>query len=84
MPRKHRSSKTPRRREVIDLTQVEFVVNNEQKIAHSPEVEHILDQASPLLHAGDGAGAEYLFRQAIQLEPDKVDLLNNLAASLSM
>jgi hypothetical protein len=29
------------------------------------------DQASPLLHAGDGAGAEYLFRQAIQLEPDK-------------
>ena len=84
MPRKRHSSKTHRCREVIDLTQVEFLVNNEQKIVHSPEVDHILDQATPLLRAGDGVGAEYLFRQAIQLEPDKVDFLNNLAASLSL
>jgi Tfp pilus assembly protein PilF len=84
MPRKRRSSKTPRRREVIDLTLVEFLVNNEQKIVHSPAVERILDQATPLLRASDGVGAEYLFRQALQLEPDKVDLLNNLASSLSL
>lgn len=36
------------------------------------------------MRSGDGEGAERLFRQALALEPNKVDLLNNLAASLSL
>jgi tetratricopeptide (TPR) repeat protein len=85
MPRKRRSSpKAPHHRDIFDLTKVEFLVTNEQKVLHSPAVDHILDQASPLLRAGDGEGAERLFRQALELEPNKVDLLNDLAASLSL
>lgn len=85
MPRKRRPlPEASRRREVFDLTLVEFLVTNEQKIFHSPAVEHILDQATPLLRAGDGQAAERLYRQALALEPDKPDLLNNLAASLSL
>jgi len=85
MSRKLRSqSKTFRRREVSDLTLVEFLVTNEQKVFHSPAVDLILDQATPLLRAGDGQAAERLYRQALELEPDKPDLLNNLAASLSL
>jgi tetratricopeptide (TPR) repeat protein len=74
----------PRRREIIDLTLVEFVVTDGQKIFHSPEVDRILGEANPLLRARDGQAAEKLFRQALELEPDKPDLLNNLAASLSL
>jgi Tfp pilus assembly protein PilF len=59
-------------------------VTNKQKISHSPAVDRILDRATPLLRSGDGEGAERLFRQALALEPNKVDLLNNLAASLSL
>jgi Tfp pilus assembly protein PilF len=84
MPRKRRPLKSSQRREVIDLTQVEFLVNNEQIVVHCPAVEQIVEQAAPLLRVGDGVGAEILFRQALQLEPDKVDLLNNLAAALSL
>jgi tetratricopeptide (TPR) repeat protein len=69
---------------VFDLTLVEFLVTNEQKILHSPAVDQILDQATPLLRAGEGQAAERLFRQALELEPDQPDLLNNLAASLSL
>ena len=85
MPRKRRSHRRrPRRREIIDLTLVEFLVTNDQKIFHSPEVDRILEEANPLLHARDGEAAEKLFRRALELEPDKPDLLNNLAASLSL
>ena len=57
MPRKRRSlHKAARRREVLDLTVVEFLVTNGQKIFHSPVVDQILEQATPLLRAGDGAG----------------------------
>lgn len=85
MPRKRRPShRSPRRREVFDVTMVEFLVTNEQKIFHSPAVDQILDQATPLLRARDGLGAEILYRQALQLEPDKPDLLNNLAVSLQL
>lgn len=85
MPRKRRSSrKVSQRREVFDLTQVEFMVTDEQKILHSPAVDQILDQATSVLRAGDGLAAEPLFRQALELEPDKPDLLNNLALSLSL
>jgi tetratricopeptide (TPR) repeat protein len=85
MPRKRRPShKSPRRREVFDLTLVEFVVTNEQKIFHSPAVEQTLDPAATLLRARDGLGAEILYRQALELEPDKPDLLNNLAVALQL
>jgi tetratricopeptide (TPR) repeat protein len=72
------------RRPVIDMTLVEFLVSNEQKIFHMPEVDKILDKATPFLRARNGVAAEPLFRQAVRLEPDKPDLLNNLATSLSL
>ena len=84
MPRKRRSSKAPESKKTMDLTLIKFLVTNKQKISHSPAVDQILDRATPLLRAGDGKGAERLFRQALVLEPNKVDLLNNLAASLSL
>jgi hypothetical protein len=58
MPRKCGSLKNdPRSQEVSDLTPVEFQITNEQKIYHTPTVEHILEQAAPLLLAGDGQAA---------------------------
>jgi len=85
MPRKRRTlRKASRRPKVLDLTLVEFLVTNEQKVFHSPAVDRILDQAMPLLRAGEGQAAERLYRQALELEPDKPDLHNNLAASLSL
>jgi predicted Zn-dependent protease len=84
MPYKHRSSKAAESKKTMDLTLVKFLVTNKQKILHSPAVDRILDRATPFLRSGDGEGAESLFRQALALEPDKVDLLNNLAASLSL
>ena len=84
MPHKHRSSKAAESKKTMDLTLVKFRVTNKQKISHSPAVDRILDRATPFLRSGDGEGAERLFRQALALEPNKVDLLNNLAASLSL
>ena len=83
MPRKrHTEPKALPSQKTLDLTQVEFVVTNEQKGEHSEEVYQILDIAIPLLHARDGEAAEVLFRQAMEIEANKPDLVNNLAASL--
>lgn len=85
MPRKRRSShKARRHQEVFNPTPVEFQVTDEQKIFHSSVVDQILEQAARLLHARDGPAAERLLRQALELEPDKPDLLNNLAVSSSL
>ncbi len=59
MSRKRRSlHKGSRRREVFDLTLVEFLVTNDQRIFHSPVVDQILEQATLLLRAEFGPSAE--------------------------
>ena len=70
------------KRFIADLRHVNFLVNNEQKMFHSHEVENLTDEAAPLLRERNGPAAEQLYRQALALEPGKPDLLNNLAASL--
>ena len=69
---------------MVDLTLVNFEVTNEPKIVHSDVVNAILDQVAPLLKAQNGRGAERLFRQALELEPEQPDLLHNLATSLAL
>jgi tetratricopeptide (TPR) repeat protein len=66
----------------LELLQSTFVVNNTQKIFHTPDVEKLVDEAMPFLHAEKGAEAEALFRKALTLEPVSPDLLNNLAQAL--
>lgn len=67
---------------VIGRRSINFLVSNEQKTFHTPEVEKLTDEARALLHARNGQAAERLYRQALALEPGQSDLLNNLAASL--
>ena len=81
MPRKR---KTPSQLIGAELLQSDFVVNNTTKTFHTPAVEKIMNEAMPLLRAGNGAQAEVLFRKALTLEPVKPDLLNNLAQALEI
>ena len=81
MPRKRKTSS-----QIIgaELLLSNFIVNNTTKVFHTPAVEKIVDEASPLLRAGKGAQAEVLFRKALTLEPVTPDLLNNLAQALEL
>ena len=81
MPRKRKASSQPIG---VELLQATFSVSNEPKTFHTPEVEKLTDEAMLLLRAQKGAQAERLFRQALTLEPVQPDLLNNLAASLTL
>lgn len=90
MPRKRRHTlqnshiTSSRSKSVTDLRSVNFLVNNTQKVSHSPEVERLTDEARPLLRERNGPAAEKLYRQALALEPGRPDLLNNLAAALTL
>ncbi|HKX32593.1 MAG TPA: hypothetical protein VJ302_33215, partial [Blastocatellia bacterium] len=60
-------------------------------IIHGEPVKNVGKKATPLvdsglqaLHAGDGARAESLFRQALLIEPDNPMLINNLISSLDL
>jgi len=68
----------------LKLLQSTFVVNNTQKIFHTPAVENLVDEAKTLLLAKKNAQAEVLFRKALTLEPVTPDLLNNLAQALEL
>lgn len=65
-------------REVLLLS---FEVTGEPERKHGPEVDELASEAHEALHAGEGERAETLLRRALELEPDKPDLLNNLAAA---
>ena len=67
-----------------DLPLADFTVTNEPIFFHSPDVEKLVDEAAPLLRQKNGQAAERLFRQAVALEPNQPDLLNNLAVSLEL
>jgi tetratricopeptide (TPR) repeat protein len=48
---------------------------------HSQQVQELQAEAWEAIHHGDPARAESLHKKALELEPDKPDLLNNLAAA---
>ena len=65
-------------REVLLLS---FEVTEEPERKHGPEVDDLASEAHEALQSGEGERAEPLLRRALELEPDKPDLLNNLAAA---
>jgi Flp pilus assembly protein TadD len=58
---------------------VSFEIHDEPIKQHSPEVTDLAYEAILALRQDDGVKAEQLLRQALALEPDAPDLLNNLA-----
>jgi len=48
---------------------------------HSLQVQELLAEAFEALHEGKAEHSEALYKQALKLEPDSPDLLNNLAAA---
>jgi len=56
-----------------------YEVTDEPTRIHSPEVEGLASDASEALQAGDSKRAEQLLQQALVMEPNAPDLMNNLA-----
>ena len=65
--------------EWTDLLLIGFELHGEQVYRHSSQVERVAIEAGQALWQGDGERAEHLWKQALKLEPDKPDLLYNLA-----
>lgn len=65
-----------------DLLLMGFELHGEplQPYQHKPQVERWLRAAIEAMNDGDDAEAEQLLKQALAVEPDRPDLLNNLAA----
>ena len=68
-------------REVMALG---FDIHGEDIHQHSPQVEEWMAAAVLALRSGDGNRAEALIRQALEVEPDAPDVLNNLAVAYEM
>jgi Flp pilus assembly protein TadD len=66
-----------------DIIANAFDIHNDvdEAHAHSPEVEQLAIDALEALKANDGERAEGILKQALRLEPDARDLLNNLATA---
>jgi len=67
-----------------EIMLIAYTFHREPPYEHTPEVEELLSHALDLLRQGkpDAAKtAEQVLQEAIALEPDKPDLLNNLAVS---
>jgi tetratricopeptide (TPR) repeat protein len=65
-----------------DTMMLTFEIYDEPTDAgHSPEVADLLSEGTLALSEGDAARAETLLQQALALEPDAPDILNNLAAA---
>lgn len=64
-----------------DLLLIGFELHDKPACRHTRRVERWLAEATTLLKAGDAREAERLLEQALQVEPDAPDLLNNLAAA---
>jgi Flp pilus assembly protein TadD len=56
-----------------------FEIHGELTQRHPPRVMQLLDEAMPALKGGEAERAEHLLRQALEIEPEAPDLLNNLA-----
>jgi tetratricopeptide (TPR) repeat protein len=58
-----------------------FELHAEPERRHAPQVEEWLAEATEALHARNAERAERLLQQALEVEPDAADALNNLAAA---
>jgi tetratricopeptide (TPR) repeat protein len=64
-----------------EILMCNFEIHRETRRVHQPHVEDLASQASAALYHDDPQEAERLLQQALQVEPDAIDLLNNLAAA---
>jgi tetratricopeptide (TPR) repeat protein len=62
-----------------ELLLLGFDLHDEPVQKHSRQVEQLAAEAMEALYDDDGERAERLLKQALEKEPDAVDLLNNLA-----
>jgi tetratricopeptide (TPR) repeat protein len=62
----------------------EIALSGEPLDLHGPPVAELQRQAVALLRQGYGRKAEVVLRQALELEPDAPDLLNNLALAYEL
>jgi tetratricopeptide (TPR) repeat protein len=67
-----------------DIMFMGFEITDEPLQQYGPKIMPLLRQANDALHAGQGARAERLLQQALELEPDSPALLNNLALSYNL
>jgi len=58
-----------------------FEIHDEPTRRHGPRVEKLQIDATRALNKGDTARGERLIKQALEVEPDAPDLLNNLAVA---
>jgi tetratricopeptide (TPR) repeat protein len=70
--------------EWIESLLLSFEVTHEPTPRHPPEVEALAIKGLEALNAEDGVRGEQFFRQALELAPNAPDLLNNLAAALTL
>jgi tetratricopeptide (TPR) repeat protein len=62
-----------------DTILLDMEIHDEPTVKHSRQVEEMQDDATVALRQGRPEEAEALLRQALGIEPDAPDLLNNLA-----
>lgn len=70
--------------EWTDLLLIGFELHGEQVIPHSAQVERVAVEAGQAMWQDDAERAERLWKQALKLEPDKPDLLYNLAQAYAL
>lgn len=61
-----------------------FELHDEPTAAHGSQVKKLLDKVIKAFEANDGVQAEALLKEALALEPESPDLLNNLALSYQL
>ncbi len=63
---------------------MDFEINDEPLFRHSEQVAQLLIDGTRALRAGDSTAAEKYLKQALELEPEAPDLLNNLAIAYEL
>lgn len=63
---------------------MDFEIHDEPIFHHSEQVTRLLTGGTQALRAGDSHAAERSLKQALELEPDAPDLLNNLAIAYEL
>jgi tetratricopeptide (TPR) repeat protein len=66
-----------------EVALMSYTLHEEQVVNHQPQVEKLLQQAIADLRQNRPGRAGALLKQALEIEPDKPDLLNNLAVAYS-
>ena len=61
-----------------------FEIHDEPTVQHRPKTDRLMTEALMALHQDDAEKAERLLKQALEMEPDAPDLLNNLAYAYAL